>query len=81
MYLIMSLLIMQFSAKCGELDDPANGVVTVNGFYVGATATYSCNPTFQIFGITTRVCQEGAQWSGTEPRCVDGELIPELCYA
>ena len=34
-----------------------------------STATYSCDPGFQLVGVETRICLESAVWSGDPPAC------------
>ncbi|KAF0690461.1 Aste57867_18193 [Aphanomyces stellatus] len=36
--------------------------------YGGTTATYSCEPHYEVTGVSTRTCRGGA-WSGAEPQC------------
>ena len=54
---------------CEVLDDPINGMVTVDGLSVGSTAIYECDPGFVLIGSEQRICQEDGVWSGTPPIC------------
>ena len=63
------LHVISAGLQCPELADPENGVVTVTGTTVGATATYSCSDGFALVGAATRICQLSGFWSGAEPFC------------
>ena len=55
---------------CGTLPNPANGRVShTTGTTVGQTATYNCNPDYNLVGDSTRVCQATGVWSGSAPTC------------
>ena len=54
---------------CGELDDPNNGQVSLNGTTLGSIATYTCDPGHSLIGDMERICQENGTWSGNEPTC------------
>ena len=55
---------------CGTLEDPANGQVdTSGGTTFGSLANYTCDASFILLGVTTRMCQADEQWSGDEPTC------------
>ncbi|XP_019863590.1 PREDICTED: sushi, von Willebrand factor type A, EGF and pentraxin domain-containing protein 1-like isoform X2 [Amphimedon queenslandica] len=56
-------------ALCPRLSAPSNGKVQVEGVKTGSSARYSCNDGYKLRGDTTRICQEGGQWSGQEPTC------------
>ena len=55
--------------ECPQLQNPANGQVSVSGTTVGSTATYTCNTGFVIARQSTRQCLESGQWSGQAPTC------------
>ena len=55
--------------RCGDLDDPRNGDVTVGGTRVGAKAVYRCDSGFKLRGDSVRQCQSNGRWSGNEPTC------------
>ena len=54
---------------CLNLVNPANGMVVVTGNSVGDTATYTCDPGFELEGAPTRTCQSDGTWSGIPPVC------------
>ena len=54
---------------CGDLMNPANGEVDLNGTTPDSVATYSCDMGFRLNGTSTRTCQMSAQWSGSAPTC------------
>uniref|UniRef100_A0A1X7VKS2 Sushi domain-containing protein n=1 Tax=Amphimedon queenslandica TaxID=400682 RepID=A0A1X7VKS2_AMPQE len=56
-------------ALCPKLSAPSNGKVQVEGVKKGSSARYSCNDGYKLRGDTTRICQEGGQWSGQKPTC------------
>ena len=62
------------ASSCGPLSSPANGVVSISGTNIGASATYVCNRGFRLVGQSVRKCLFGARWSGTAPTCT-GEVI------
>ena len=59
---------------CGELDDPNNGQVSLNGTTLGSIATYTCDTGFDLIGDMERICQANGNWSGNEPTC-EGTII------
>ena len=66
----MDVYFFYILAKCEQLSNISNGTVSVSGFYNGATATYTCDHEYQLFGVDTRICDEGPVWSGAKPFCV-----------
>ncbi|KAL0162546.1 hypothetical protein M9458_041942, partial [Cirrhinus mrigala] len=38
-------------------------------FHTGNKVTYRCESPLTLIGSKVRVCQDGGQWSGTEPQC------------
>ena len=55
---------------CGTLTHPANGHVShTGGTTLGQTATYSCNPGYNLVGDSSRKCQATGVWSGSAPTC------------
>ena len=55
---------------CGTLNALANGQVShTAGTTFGETATYSCDPGYNLTGDSTRTCQATGMWSGREPTC------------
>ena len=59
---------------CPVLVNPANAAVQhPNGVEFGSTATYTCDPGFEVSsGDLERTCSSDGTWSGTEPLC-EGE--------
>ncbi|XP_035675655.1 sushi, von Willebrand factor type A, EGF and pentraxin domain-containing protein 1-like [Branchiostoma floridae] len=53
---------------CPDTSSPAHGSVT-GGLYLGDTATYSCDPGYELHGSATQICQADQTWSGTQPTC------------
>lgn len=71
---LMGLLFLFRAAfLCPPLDDPTNGNVDVPSREVGSTATYSCNPGYELSGLETRSCQGDGDWFGFAPQCVPGK--------
>lgn len=68
--------------ECPTLSDPANGEVTITGTAIGSTATYSCDPGYELSSggqqfIFTCEMPDGnadANWDGAIPTC-HGETI------
>lgn len=53
---------------CGNLTDPENGMVEIDGSF--SVAIYSCDEGFELMGPMVRNCQRDGNWSGSEPTCV-----------
>ena len=71
-----NVLILLASVDCGTLTNVANGQVNyTTGTTLGQTATYSCNPGYNLVGGGTRTCQATGVWSGSAPTC-QGMLLP-----
>ena len=52
------------------MPEPANGTVDLrDGSLVGAVAIYTCDPSFELIGVDSRVCQENGLWSEEAPIC------------
>ena len=65
---------------CGALTDPANGQVShPDGTTFGQTATYSCNPDYNLMGDSTRTCEATGDWSGSEPTCQCNSFNSSFC--
>ena len=70
-------IILLIVVDCGILTDPANGRVNhTAGTTYQQTATYSCDTGYNLVGDSTRICQAGGVWSGSEPNC-QGMLLLE----
>jgi hypothetical protein len=59
---------------CGLADCPAppsisDGAPTTTGTTFGSTATYACNPGYNLSGTAVHTCQADRTWSGTLPTC------------
>ena len=66
----MSDVHVYLAIDCGTLSEPANGAVDLrDGSLVGAVAIYTCDPSFRLIGVESRVCQENESWSGEAPIC------------
>jgi formylglycine-generating enzyme required for sulfatase activity len=66
-------------ATCPPLALPSNGTLTATSFLVGASATYSCNPSFYAQGTATRTCQPDGTWTGSAPVCVLSDTLGVTC--
>ena len=66
---LMKYIILLSAALCPDLMDPANGKVTISGNSDGDSATYSCDPGYELVGTETVICQSDGQWSDPPPVC------------
>ncbi len=58
------------AVDCGSLDTPSNGAVdTSSGTTFMMTATYTCNPGYNIVDSESRTCGASGVWSSTAPVC------------
>ena len=61
------------AALCPDLPAIVNGMVTISGNSVGDTATYTCDPGFELIGVTTTTCTQvdvnTAVFSTNPPSC------------
>jgi len=65
------------AVDCGTLTNPVNGQVNnIAGTTFGQTATYSCDPGYNLVGNTQRICHATGVWSGNVPTC-QGMLLLE----
>ena len=64
-YIILSIS----AGRCDELQRPEGGKISVDGYDVGANASYSCFPGYHHIGVTERVCQASGRWTDCAPRC------------
>ena len=60
---------MHTVVDCGELDNPNNGQVSLDGIIFGSIATYTCDTGFNLIGDMERICQANGNWSESEPVC------------
>lgn len=75
---IMSMIVCNntnyAALECHRLNNPSNGLVTVNSYHVGGLATYECYSGYTLRGPTTRTCLPSKQWSESQPSC------PRRCF-
>ena len=64
---------------CSTLSSPTNGAVRVNSLFVDGTATYACDPEYDLVGASSCTCQSTGSWSSSPPTC-DGESNKHLLY-
>ena len=63
---------------CGIPTNPPNGQVShTAGTTFGQTATYSCDPGYNLLGDSNRTCQATGRWLGNAPTC-QGMLLMNL---
>ena len=66
---------------CPGLVDPANGRMTVTGNLPGDTATYTCDPGYNLVGIQNLTCGDNGLWSGSPPFCQGAVGMKTVLYA
>jgi CUB/sushi domain-containing protein len=54
---------------CPVLENPANGVVMTTGLSPGDTATYTCDPGYELVGTAVQTCGNNGEWSDVPPTC------------
>ncbi|RXN19432.1 complement factor B-like protein [Labeo rohita] len=59
------------SDHCPDPGVPPGSSRTGSIFKIGNKVTYRCESPLTLIGSKVRVCQDGGQWSGTEPQCYD----------
>ena len=67
--MIFDIIYIHTALSCGRLDAPDNGKVVISGTTPGSITTYSCNPGFELVGVSKRTCQNNGEWSADEPFC------------
>ena len=72
--MIFDIIYIHTALSCGRLDAPENGKVVISGTTPGSITTYSCNPGFDLVGVSKRTCQNNGEWSDDEPFC-EGIII------
>ena len=73
-----NIFLILTAVDCGNLTDPVNGSVNhTTGTSLGQTATYSCDPGYNLVGDSPRTCQATGNWSGSAPTC-QGVCVYEL---
>ncbi|XP_043915904.1 CUB and sushi domain-containing protein 1-like [Protopterus annectens] len=58
--------------SCGDIATPSNGNKIGTLLTYGATAIFSCNTGYTLFGSRLRECMANGLWSGTEVKCLAG---------
>lgn len=67
---IVTFVASTAAVDCGELDSPANGMVTTAPSTVyQSVATYECEEGYNLVGDMTRECQASGEWSNSAPQC------------
>lgn len=54
---------------CPDVESPTHGKVQLSGRRSGDTATFICDPGYNLQGIKTISCALGGEWSGKTPAC------------
>ncbi|KAK7078998.1 C-type lectin (CTL) or carbohydrate-recognition domain (CRD) [Halocaridina rubra] len=54
---------------CPDVESPTHGQVQLSGRRSGDTATFVCDPGYNLQGTKTISCALGGQWSGETPSC------------
>ena len=54
---------------CPELDNPANGMVSVSDRTPGSVANYTCNAGFTVVGAPLLTCLPNGMWDNAPPTC------------
>ena len=67
------------AVDCGGLDNPDNGVVSLDGTRLNFMATYKCNIGYDLVGDSERRCTELGQWSGNQPICQSKSAFTPKC--
>ena len=65
--------LLKCTVVCGDLPDPINGTVILNGTVEGSIANYTCDEGFLRDGPVVRMCGSDGMWSGSTPQC-EGEF-------
>ena len=59
--------------ECGQLPDPPNGRVMLNGMVFESEAMYNCSTGYNLFGDAVRSCGPDGEWLGNQPTCEGDE--------
>ena len=54
---------------CDVLENPENGAVATSGLAPGSTATYTCDPGYELVGTALQTCGSDGEWSDVPPTC------------
>ena len=79
------MCLLSTAVDCGAPTNLANGQVSHTATTLGKTATYTCNPGYNLLGDSFRVCQATGVWSGITPICQRmlflkaGHVYPSVC--
>ena len=65
---------------CGGLENPTNGLVTLEDTVFESVATYSCQDGYTQVGDDTRLCVADGTWSGDAPVC-EGVCVHICVYS
>ena len=57
-----------------------DGVVCYNGTTAGSMAVYICNDGYILMGKVARVCQNGGNWNGSIPICIQEPSMYKVAY-
>ena len=71
-FLLINLFLLSaadFTVDCPSLEDPMNGMVTVDDVSVASLANYSCDFGYVVEGDSARECLPGGIWSSDAPTC------------
>ena len=72
----MSPFLYTVVVDCGPLTDPTNGMVDTPTTTFESTATYSCNPGYQMTGLMVRTCTASGWSTGDDPVCTgEGDVL------
>ena len=69
LYSDMKLHLLFIAVDCGSLNDPDNGMVSVDGTRLNSEAVYGCDTGYRLVGDSERLCTEQGAWSGDQPTC------------
>lgn len=64
-------LVLFVDVDCGVPKHVKHGKVSLvsNVTYYGATALYSCDPNYELDGVSRRLCLDNGTWSSDTPVC------------
>ena len=66
--------------SCPSLSGPGNGRISVSSYFVGGTASYTCNAGYTLSGSSSRTCQANGDWAGSQPNCPRKFVANDLSY-
>uniref|UniRef100_A0A8C5QPU0 Fibulin 7 n=1 Tax=Leptobrachium leishanense TaxID=445787 RepID=A0A8C5QPU0_9ANUR len=59
------------TASCPDLEAPDNGKKFGSKYLVDHEVHYTCEPGYQLVGLSSRLCQQNGSWTGDAPYCKD----------